>query len=162
MTFIVLGLDLQSLPTLVNEVDQSGGVFCRQAKRNFQIIDLILGQLSADDRNTFSFVCVSCGAIAYNRVLIAQAFVQGVYLYKLICSCIYDVFDQKTINMSSVCHMFMFIILQFENNFVFWIDYLYSPSKLYCYTDFLMFNIETNRFFFKCQLVIQYSKRPFN
>ena len=50
------------------------------------------------------------------------------------CSSICDVFDQKTINISRVFNVFMFIILLFESIFFFLIDYLDSLPKLYCYT----------------------------
>ena len=45
---------------------------------------------------------------------------------------------KKAINISSVFHVFMFIILYFESNFFFLIDCLDCLSKLYCYTDFLV------------------------
>ena len=49
-----------------------------------------------------------------------------------------NAFDQETINIFSVFDVFMFIIIKFElSNFFFSIDCLDSPSKLYCYTDFL-------------------------
>ena len=42
------------------------------------------------------------------------------------CSSICDVFDQKTINISRVFDVFMFITLLLESNFFFLIDYLDS------------------------------------
>ena len=88
---------------------------------------------SADDRNTFSFVCVSCACGGSTRKCFALAFMSGLCI-TLNCSSICDVFDQKTINISRVFNVFMFIILLFESNFFFLIDYLDSFPKLYCYT----------------------------
>ena len=92
---------------------------------------------SADDWNTFSFVCVSCACGACTRKCFALAFMSGLCV-NLNCSRICDAFNQKAINISSVFHVFMFNILYFESNFFFLIDCLDCPSKLYCYTDFLV------------------------
>ena len=91
----------------------------------------------ADDRNTFSFVCVSyaCGTCTPESVL---RWLSCLDYVNLNCSRIWDAFNQKVINISSIFHVFMFIILYFESNFFFLIDCLDCPSKLYCYTDFLV------------------------
>ena len=63
----------------------------------------------------------------------------GLYIYiNLSCSCVYDAFDQITINIFCVFYVFLSIILLFESNFFFLIDCLNCPSKLYWYTNFLV------------------------
>ena len=93
---------------------------------------------SADDRNTFSFVCVSCACGACTRKCFALKLSCLDYVFNSNCSRIWDAFNQKAINISNVFHVFMFIILYFESNFFFLIDCLDCPSKLYCCTDFLV------------------------
>ena len=77
---------------------------------------------SADDRNTFSFVCVSCACGACTRKCFALKLSCLDYVFNSNCSRIWDAFNQKAINISNVFHVFMFIILYFESNFFFLID----------------------------------------
>ena len=82
----------------------------------------------ADDRNTFSFVCVWCETCTPS--CFAVAFMSGLYMINSICSCIHDAF----IKISCVFLVDYFIV----GNLFFLIDCLDSPAKLSCYTDFLV------------------------
>ena len=82
----------------------------------------------ADDRNTFSFVCVWCETCT--PLCFAVAFMSGLYMINSICSCIHDAF----IKISCVFLVDYFIV----GNLFFLIDCLDSPAKLSCYTDFLV------------------------
>ena len=82
----------------------------------------------ADDRNTFSFVCVWCETCT--PLCFAVAFMSGLYMINSICSCIHDAF----IKISCVFLVDHFIV----GNLFFLIDCLDSPAKLSCYTDILV------------------------
>ena len=97
----------------------------------------IWSSASADHRNTFSFICVSCGACTQSYF--AQALISGLYI-NLICFRIYDLFDfKKTISISRIFHVLVSIILYLESD-VFLFDRLlrFSFQTQYCYTDFLV------------------------
>ena len=84
---------------------------------------------SADHRNTFSFICVSCGACTQSYF--AQALISGWYI-NLICFRIYDLFDLKKnhqyLQDISCANVYFFFILKVM--FFFLIDCLDSPSKI--------------------------------
>ena len=92
---------------------------------------------SADDRNTFSFVCTSC--CTSSQSCFTLAFMSGLYEYLLnlfpYLRCILSKSDKHSQRIS--CDRVYYFIV-WKKYFFFLIDYLDSPFKLCCYTDFLV------------------------